>query len=66
MDTEEQLVLTDEQQQVLIAVLNEVERIRNLSLAEKETILRGIFGKPFLDLTVDWWKRKQEKNMAAG
>ena len=51
----EKKALTEEQYQHLVAVLNEVERIRNLSPVEKEKIIRGLFEEsPFIDLTCDW------------
>lgn len=46
--------LTEEKYQRLSAILNEVERLRKLSRAEKEKILRGILDRTFIDLTCDW------------
>ena len=46
--------LSEEQYEQFAAILNEVERLRTLSRAEKEKIIRGILEKPFIDLTCDW------------
>ena len=46
--------LTEEQYRRYEAILNEVERIRNLTRKEKEGIIRGILESAFIDLTCDW------------
>ena len=46
--------LTEEQYRRYEAILNEVERIRNLTRKEKESIIRGVLEKAFIDLTCDW------------
>ena len=51
---QEPLVLTEEQYQRFIAILNEVENIRRLSPEEKDGIVRGILESPYIDLTCDW------------
>lgn len=46
--------MTEEQYQRYAAILNDVERLRRLSRAEKERIIRGILDTTFIDLTCDW------------
>ena len=50
----EQMTMTEEQYQRYAAILNDVERLRMLSRAEKERIIRGILDTTFIDLTCDW------------
>ena len=46
--------LTQEQLQKYLAVLNEVQRYRNLTDKEKEHLVRSVIEKPYMDLRCDW------------
>lgn len=46
--------MTKEQMAQYIAILDEVERYRNLSMEEKERIVRCVLEKPYMDLRSDW------------
>ena len=46
--------LSAAQMQKFIAVVNEVERYRDLSEKEKEGIVLSIIGRPYMDLRSDW------------
>ena len=46
--------LSSAQMQKFIAVVNEVERYRDLSEKEKEGIVLSIIGRPYMDLRSDW------------
>ena len=45
--------LTPEQMAQYMAIVDEVEKLRSLSDAEKEKLIRNIMEKPFLDLLCD-------------
>ena len=46
--------MTKEQMAQYIAILDDVERYRNLSMEEKERIVRCVLEKPYMDLRSDW------------
>ena len=50
----EHIILTPDQLRQYVEILDEFERYRYLSQAEKEKIVTGIMTRPYLDLRVDW------------
>ena len=46
--------LTEEQFRQYEGIINEVERLRNLTRKEKERIIRNVFERTYIDLTCDW------------
>ena len=50
----EQMIMTKEQMEQYVAILNEVERYRDMDLTEKERIVRSVLDKPYMDLRCDW------------
>ena len=50
----EQMMMTKEQMEQYVAILNEVERYRDMDLMEKERIVRSVLDKPYMDLRCDW------------
>ena len=47
-------MMTKEQMEQYVAILNEVERYRDMDLTEKERIVRSVLDKPYMDLRCDW------------
>lgn len=48
------MMMTKEQMEQYVAILNEVERYRDMDLTEKERIVRSVLDKPYMDLRCDW------------
>ena len=46
--------ITPDQMQKFVAILDEFERYRDLTHAEKERLIAHILSRPYLDLRVDW------------
>ena len=46
--------LTPRQRETYISIINEYEKLRNLSEREKEALIDDITGTTFIDITSDW------------